>query len=42
MKQQDIHDTISAHMIYCSRVLGLEGGASALLSNGRVSLKFSI
>ena len=38
MKHQGIHDTISAHMIYCSQVLGLEGGASALLSNGRVRI----
>ena len=32
-----IDDIILGHVTYCGRVLGLEKGATALLSNGRVS-----
>ena len=37
MEDNHVREVIAAHAIYCSRVLGLKAGQTAILANGRVS-----
>ena len=42
MSDVEINDMISTHIIYCSHVLGLSSGQTAILANGRVSYKIYV
>lgn len=36
MESEEVKEILAVHQTYCERVVGLSGGAMALLANGRV------
>lgn len=42
MDSPDVESVVAAHVTYSRRVLGLDGGQTVLVANGRASFAFQV